>query len=188
MLLLERELRCAQIRIEGLGQKAFHASESYLKAAREKRNAVTAQGAMQRERDATLALLDKAVEHLRGIPGLWSRDVTREDLPEVVASLRGLAAMRTFKGQPLPPLPATLHPAPTPGEVWRHVKRGSLYTVLHVATMQMSNTALDGSPFVVYLGSDGRVWTRAVAEFCDGRFERACPPGPPLLPASVEEP
>ena len=64
--------------------------------------------------------------------------------------------------------------APQPGSLWRHVKRGSLYLILGTAVRQDSgNPAREGEVLVVYRSeSDGRLWTRPLAEFVDGRFVR----------------
>lgn len=59
-----------------------------------------------------------------------------------------------------------------PVATYRHKKRGTLYTVLGVGTLQCSaNELLDNQPIVVYRGEDGELWARGVAEFHDGRFE-----------------
>lgn len=61
---------------------------------------------------------------------------------------------------------------PRPGSRWRHVRRGTIYEVLHVATAQDSLVDLrEGQLVVVYRGDDGRVWARDWVEFRDGRFE-----------------
>jgi hypothetical protein len=58
------------------------------------------------------------------------------------------------------------------GTRWRHRKRGSTYTVLHVVTLQAAGP-LDGVSAVVYVCEhDGTVWCRPVLEFRDGRFEQ----------------
>lgn len=55
---------------------------------------------------------------------------------------------------------------------WRHVKRGSEYTLLTLATMQCSsNPNLDYAIVVIYVSDDGIMWVRPRAEFFDGRFE-----------------
>lgn len=57
------------------------------------------------------------------------------------------------------------------GRIYRHKKRGSLYRVLEIATMQCSVPDLDDNLAVVYEDMDGGVWVRPLAEFQDGRFE-----------------
>jgi hypothetical protein len=58
------------------------------------------------------------------------------------------------------------------GTRWRHRKRGSTYTVLHVALMQVDGP-LDMASVVVYISEkDGTVWCRPALEFRDGRFEQ----------------
>jgi len=70
----------------------------------------------------------------------------------------------------------------------RHKKRGSLYSVLGTAEMQVSTGAWDqsgrgppwrdtkdGDKVVVYRGDDGRLWVRFPDEFEDGRFEEVPP-------------
>ena len=55
--------------------------------------------------------------------------------------------------------------------LYRHVKRGTIYRVLHFATLQVEGP-LDEAVVVVYQDVDtGSVWVRPQAEFFDGRFE-----------------
>lgn len=55
---------------------------------------------------------------------------------------------------------------------YRHVKRGTVYTVVGEAELQTATGALvDGSALVVYRGEDGKLWAREEGEFHDGRFE-----------------
>lgn len=56
-----------------------------------------------------------------------------------------------------------------PGEVFRHKKRGTLYTLIGVGRVQ--GTLADEDPVVLYRGENGGLWARHQAEFCDGRFE-----------------
>lgn len=65
-----------------------------------------------------------------------------------------------------------------PGSTYRHVKRGTYYTVVGEVTMQCSTLrffhdmrALDGSTWVLYQGTDGAYYARPKEEFLDGRFE-----------------
>jgi hypothetical protein len=60
---------------------------------------------------------------------------------------------------------------PCQGEVYRHKKRSSSYTVVGRARLQTNRPLRDDEPLVVYQGSDGKLWARPVEEFCDGRFE-----------------
>lgn len=55
----------------------------------------------------------------------------------------------------------------------RHVKRGSFYRVLGVASLQRSlvHEFNDGKTLVIYEGEDKQLWARAESEFNDGRFE-----------------
>lgn len=56
---------------------------------------------------------------------------------------------------------------------WRHVKRGTTYTVRGVVQLQCAVPELDGVYAVLYVSEgDGREWVRPVEEFLDGRFER----------------
>ena len=57
-------------------------------------------------------------------------------------------------------------------KVFKHNKRGTLYTVVGLAELQISADDLtDGSEVVVYRGEDGKLWVRGRNEFLDGRFE-----------------
>lgn len=57
-------------------------------------------------------------------------------------------------------------------ERWRHVARGTTYTVLAKAKAQASTEFIaDGDAMIIYQGEDGQVWARSEKEFLDGRFE-----------------
>ena len=162
------------------------------RALRQRDQARTERDEVRSSLDRVLALVQKAAT--RYPFNTWIRPLERETIPEGVSALisASLWAFCWLKPEALEMLAKSgyakpegvpsdaaprlaLCPAPMPGEVWRHVKRGSVYTVLHVATAQAGTLpgALDGSPWVVYLGTDGAVWVRPVFEFCDGRFVRA---------------
>ena len=106
---------------------------------------------------------------------------------------------------------ATLRPAapPHPGIRVRHKKRGTTYTVVGHAGLQISiadgNTVSsdriglepinfkrfhEGDRLVVYRGDDGRLWARDPDEFNDGRFEPAedapVPADRPVVPEDVQ--
>jgi hypothetical protein len=57
------------------------------------------------------------------------------------------------------------------GSRWRHVRRGTCYTVSGIARFQCSGD-LDDADVVIYREVGGRLWARPVAEFLDGRFEK----------------
>lgn len=65
------------------------------------------------------------------------------------------------------------------GQTWRHVKRGSVYMILHVrAKVQVSSldsevicNMLEAADWVCYTDGSG-LYFRMRDEFLDGRFER----------------
>lgn len=59
---------------------------------------------------------------------------------------------------------------------WRHVRRGTEYTEIGRAELQVAtDLPIDGEDLVIYRGGDGKLWVRAEYEFEDGRFERIEP-------------
>lgn len=70
----------------------------------------------------------------------------------------------------------------------RHLKRGTEYEVLGVAELQVANApVMEGSKLAVYRGDDGRLWTRELGEFRDGRFETITPTPNPEAIAQILE-
>lgn len=67
---------------------------------------------------------------------------------------------------------------PRNGDVYRHTRRGSSYTVVGRASLQTANLVRDNEVLVIYKGENGELWARPIQEFCDGRFE--------LLPGEAE--
>lgn len=57
------------------------------------------------------------------------------------------------------------------GRRWRHVKRGTTYTEIGRAELQMSRDLVEGAFLVIYWGDDGKLLARQEDEFEDGRFE-----------------
>lgn len=56
--------------------------------------------------------------------------------------------------------------------MFRHIKRGSVYSKIGDAQVQASDAPLtDYEVVVVYRGVDGQLWVRRKSEFYDGRFE-----------------
>jgi hypothetical protein len=62
---------------------------------------------------------------------------------------------------------------PDDGEVYRHRRRGTLYTVIGRANLQTDHPLEDDEALVIYRDKDGKLWARPVREFRDGRFEPA---------------
>ncbi len=62
-------------------------------------------------------------------------------------------------------------PKPEASEVYRHVKRGTCYTVIGVAELQAKQLQGDHAALTIYRGEDGKLWARNSAEFHDGRFK-----------------
>ena len=60
-------------------------------------------------------------------------------------------------------------------ELWKHVKRGTVYEVIARGELQVGSDLVDGSAMVIYRGDDGRFWVREESEFEDGRFVRVAP-------------
>lgn len=58
------------------------------------------------------------------------------------------------------------------GERYRHVKRGTIYTVIGYGSLQTENEQFDDEPVVIYLDAEGKFWVRPIDEFQDGRFVR----------------
>lgn len=57
---------------------------------------------------------------------------------------------------------------------WRHRKRGTTYTQIGIARLQVSGSVLpaEGDLLVIYRADhDGTLWARDSREFSDGRFE-----------------
>lgn len=66
------------------------------------------------------------------------------------------------------------------GRRWRHLKRGTVYTEVCRAQIQIATVdVVEGSDMVVYRGEDGRLWAREEGEFEDGRFEEVTAPADP---------
>lgn len=53
----------------------------------------------------------------------------------------------------------------------RHKKRGTFYTIIGTAELQMATDLVDGAFLTIYRGDDGKWWARQEDEFEDGRFE-----------------
>jgi hypothetical protein len=63
------------------------------------------------------------------------------------------------------------HALPREGEVYRHRRRGTVYTVIGRANLQTDRPISDDEMLVIYQGANGDIWARPVREFGDGRFE-----------------
>jgi len=61
---------------------------------------------------------------------------------------------------------------PDPRDRFRHKKRGTIYTVVGTAELQMATDLVDGSFLTIYQGGDSKLWARQEDEFNDGRFEK----------------
>ena len=61
-----------------------------------------------------------------------------------------------------------------PTELYRHIKRQTLYRVLDFGRIQISTELKDGDPVVIYQSiEDGAVWVRSEQEMEDpNRFEK----------------
>jgi hypothetical protein len=55
---------------------------------------------------------------------------------------------------------------------FRHKKRGTLYTAVGIVHLQSTGGPVEeGTPLMIYMGMDGKLWARPKDEFFDGRFE-----------------
>lgn len=59
---------------------------------------------------------------------------------------------------------------PQEGDVFRHTRRGSSYTVIGRAILQTGKVLNDNEELIIYRDEHGKLWVRSVEEFCDGRF------------------
>jgi hypothetical protein len=57
----------------------------------------------------------------------------------------------------------------------RHVRRGTIYDLVCVASIQTDTPLNDYDQVMVYRGEDGQTWVRPLSEFNDGRFEPVIP-------------
>lgn len=84
---------------------------------------------------------------------LAARDVTISGQSALIAALSAMAGW--------------------PGEVYRHLKRGSEYALVAIGKLQSSGGPVhEGDTLVAYIGEDGQFWFRKESEFRDGRFVR----------------
>ncbi len=67
----------------------------------------------------------------------------------------------------------TPHIRPAISSVYRHKKRGTLYTIINHGTLQLNQSDQDDALCVIYRNvvDDGKIWIRPITEFMDGRFE-----------------
>lgn len=54
-----------------------------------------------------------------------------------------------------------------------HKRRGGVYRVIGIASVQSDNPVFEGDSLCIYQGDDGRIWARPQHEFEDGRFVKA---------------
>jgi hypothetical protein len=59
----------------------------------------------------------------------------------------------------------------------QHVKRGTIYDLVCVASVQTDTPLADYDQVMVYRGEDGQTWVRPLGEFNDGRFVPVVPNG-----------
>lgn len=113
---------------------------------------------------------------------------TKSDLAEATDAILNLAPVggRGEEGSSRADLsPASRSPEPAPhwidgrrfsehaGERWRHVKRGSVYSLPFgraEAMVQCAEPLTDESVLTIYIGEDGMIFARPTHEFHDGRF------------------
>lgn len=73
--------------------------------------------------------------------------------------------------KPCPPKSAPMREDVTPGQRFRHFKRGTEYEVIGIAELQASQPQQEHARLAIYRGDDGKLWARNTGEFSDGRFE-----------------
>lgn len=88
------------------------------------------------------------------------RDLQKSVLRNIRFALSALEAM----GIAIVPVESTDW---TNGTQWEHLKTGRIYTTVGRCRLEAS-----GEPAVLYCGSEGTIWARAMDEFLDGRFDR----------------
>lgn len=117
------------------------------------------------------ALADRHCRILSNIEwnGRWAFDIkallsfARALLAEAVLPPQGQSQAVAFAGLP-------------PDSWYRHVKRGTVYALHDVATLQTEKPLEDGADLFIYQGLDKKLYARTPAEFMDGRFEATEPP------------
>jgi len=118
-----------------------------------------------------------------GVTQAWEHwyDIALPCAEQIIAYARPL--LSSVKEDGVPSVPSVLgkeqglseaSQTVAPPARWKHKKRGTIYEVLGVASVQQATDQqlYDFAPVVVYRGEDGMLWVRHEREFMDGRFER----------------
>lgn len=72
-------------------------------------------------------------------------------------------------------------------EQYRHIKRGTVYTMIGTAELQAAQPQCEHAALAIYRGEDGKLWARNTAEFHDGRFVAVNHETPPMTEAPKVE-
>lgn len=101
--------------------------------------------------------------------GIDMAEAAERELARVWTKVEAIRAKQAAKPKhsPLPEHVRTEAWQPT----HRHLKRGSLYQQIGIASLQTETPCEETAALVVYRGEDGKLWARPHDEFTDGRFE-----------------
>jgi hypothetical protein len=149
-------LDAATLDLEGRIEAAVQLRDAAYKVADQREKAMHAERRRAEAAEARIKVLEEALAH---IGEYWNRDQNE-------------AAMADALWHIIETVDAALSPAQDTAPVYLHKKRGTTYTLVGEATLQVTESAHDNARLVIYRSTtDGRLWVRPYHEFHDGRFE-----------------